>query len=116
MKPPIAHLWAHHRALFVTFTLALLVTVIFAVRSVVFVVYWSDPAHRNQPLEAWMTPRYVAQSYDVPVEVVAEMLAVAHQRQFRPTLRRLARQNGTDLDALKAKLLRDIAIYKSANQ
>lgn len=33
-----------------------------------------DPAHQDQDLAAWMTPRYVAQSYKLPPNVLGPAL------------------------------------------
>jgi hypothetical protein len=46
----------------------------FAVRLTVFTIYWSDPAHRDQAVEGWMTPGYVARSWDVDPEVIRAAL------------------------------------------
>lgn len=38
------------------------------------VLYFSDPAHREQPLAGWMSPRYVAKSWELPPDVVADVM------------------------------------------
>lgn len=68
------NLWRKHRFLFLAFITALVVTAFFAARLLVFSLYWSDPAHHDQPVEGWMTPRYVAHSYQLPSEVVRDVL------------------------------------------
>ena len=62
----LGQLWRDHRVAFLAFLTALAVTLFFAVRFVAFALYWSDPAHRNQVPEAWMTPGYVARSWHLP--------------------------------------------------
>ena len=47
---------------------------LFAVRGVVFWVYWGDPARHEQAIEPWMTPGYIAHSWRVPRAVVVEAL------------------------------------------
>ncbi len=69
-------LWTDHKLLLAGFLLALAVMLFFAVRSVMFWVYWADPAHREQPIAGWMTPRYVAHSWSIPPEVLRDALAV----------------------------------------
>ena len=49
-------------------------TTFFAVRLVASWIYWNDPAHRDVEIAPWMTPRYVAHSWRLPPEVVAETL------------------------------------------
>ncbi|MEQ6885244.1 hypothetical protein [Salicola sp. Rm-C-2C1-2] len=76
MLTALRDLWHKHRFLCIAFIAALVVTAFFALRLVVFSLYWADPAHQDQPLEEWMTPRYVALSYDLPVGVVREVLEI----------------------------------------
>lgn len=37
-------------------------------------LYFSDPAHQQQNLATWMSPRYVAKSWDLPREVMIETM------------------------------------------
>ena len=93
-------LWQHHKGLTIAFSLACAVTVFFVLRSIVFYIYWQDPTHRNQPLEPWMTPRYIAYSYDLLPEDVAGMLGIAEIPTFRPTLEKIAAEKGIPVSAL----------------
>jgi len=107
--PPVSSLsflWRHHRLALVGFALALVVAVVFAVRLALFTIYWSDPAHRDQPIEGWMTPRYVAQSYDVDPDVIRALLALPAEAAAnrRPTLERLAEAEGVPLPDLIARI------------
>lgn len=108
----VKHLWAEHRLLFISFALAATVTLFFAVRTVVFAVYWSDPAHRNQPLEPWMTPYYIANSYDLPVDDVLLMLGLTERPSRRPTLDWIAAQKGITAKAL----ISDLTLQLDAEQ
>ncbi len=76
--------------------LALVATAFFAVRLVAFWIYWSDPAHRDQVIEPWMTPRYVAHSWHVPREVMVEALGqdLEQGNGGPPNLARLAAERG----------------------
>ena len=111
----LAWLWAHHRGLLLAFSAAVLVVLFFTVRAAVFFVYWSDPAHRDQPIKAWMTPRYVANSYHVPIEMVIEALAIDPEAERRPTLEQLAERRGVPLDQLVTDLSAAISAWKAAN-
>lgn len=108
MRSRLAHLWAHHKLLFLSFALALTVTLFFVLRTVVFFVYWSDPAHRNQPLEPWMTPRYIANSYDKTPEQVMALLGLTKPDRLRPTLDWIAKQQGISTRQLIADLTRQL--------
>ena len=63
MQSGIKRLWRDHKLLLLAFLLAATLTIIFAARMVIFSVYWASPDHKNQLLEGWMTPRYIAHSY-----------------------------------------------------
>ncbi|GAA6207663.1 hypothetical protein NBRC116601_09560 [Cognatishimia sp. WU-CL00825] len=77
------------------FLLALAVTVFFAARMVLDLLYWSDPAHRNQSPEAWMTPRYIAHSWGIDPKEVRDAVALgAGKPKARPTLNWIASQRG----------------------
>ncbi|MCB1366178.1 MAG: hypothetical protein KDK00_00305 [Rhodobacteraceae bacterium] len=115
MTRRLAYLWRHHRALLIAFTAALAITLFFALRAVVFFVYWSDPIHRDQPLEGWMTPRYIAHSHHLPLEAVAGMLAISPEQERRPTLEKLAKRRGVPVEVLINDLDTAIAAWKAAH-
>lgn len=48
----------------------------FAINFLLNVIYFNDPRHQDEALKAWMTPRYVVMSYDLPRQVVADVLAL----------------------------------------
>lgn len=59
MKPLIRR----HPLLMAAFALSLGLTLFFAGRFAVHAVYWSDPSHRNQQVQPWMTVGYIARSW-----------------------------------------------------
>lgn len=97
-------LWRKHRLLFPAFVVALLVTAFFAVRLLVFTVYWADPAHRGQPLEGWMTPRYVAHSYHLSPEVVRDVLDLDPGDGKRRTLAEIAEASDLTLEEIQRRI------------
>lgn len=86
--------------------LALAIAAVFAVRLTIFTIYWADPAHRNQQIEGWMTPGYVARSWDVPPEVLRAALPPLPDARpgSHPTLARIAAAEGIALPELIARL------------
>ncbi len=108
MIPGLRLLWQSHKGLVLAFALAAGVTVFFLTRSVLFAIYWADPAHRFQPIEAWMTPRYIGYSYDLPAEDVAAMLGLTGTPAFRPTLARIAGERGVPVADLIETLRRNL--------
>ena len=97
-------LWQEHRLLTAAFAFAVLGTMFFGVRLVMFTVYWSDPSHRAQPPEAWMTPRYIAHSWDMAPEDVADILGITARTGSRPTLQTIAADRGIPLPEFLAQL------------
>lgn len=106
----IGRLWRRHRVLLIAFVVAVAATLFFGVRAVVFAIYWNDPAHRDEALAGWMTPRYVAMSWDLPREVVGEALGLAPGGAPRVTLDEIAAARGVPLaqviDELDAAIAR----------
>lgn len=110
----LRHLWSHHRAALVVFVLALIVTLLLAVRTTVFTVYWLDPAHRDQPLAGWMTPRYVAHSYAVPPKALG-LPPPGPGDPWHITLDQIAARNGETLKALNARISAAVAAWRVAH-
>ena len=101
----IARLWRTHRLALFGFVIAMAALGFFTVRTITSTIYWMDPAHQHQPLAGWMTPRYVAQSYDLPREAVLEALYLsADATPRRISLDTIAAQNGVTLADLQARI------------
>lgn len=92
--------------------LALVLAGAFALRTVSAALYWADPAHRDQTIEGWMPPRYVARSWDVPPDVVAEALGLVSGEAGRRNLEQIARDQGVPVEALIERLTLSIALWR----
>ncbi len=108
-------LWKDNKGLVTGFVLALAVMVFFAVRSIMFWIYWSDPAHRNQAIEGWMTPRYVAHSWHVPPQVVRDALELSPETG-RVTIGQLAEQRGEPFAEVAAKIITAIEAARAERE
>jgi hypothetical protein len=97
-------LWRRHRLLFLAFVVAIAVTVFFAVRLLLFTVYWVDPDHRRQSLEDWMTPRYVAHAYDLSLEEVREVLELEPGDGKRRTLAEIVETSELTLAEIQRRI------------
>jgi len=95
------------------FIMAMLATLFFAAKMIFFTVYWSDPAHRNHVLQGWMTPGYVAHSWNVPRPVVLETLGTVSGLGQRKTLEQIAEDNGESLQELIVRIETAIAAHRS---
>ena len=81
--------------------IALAFTGYHAMRLTYDAMYWHE--HRDEPIERWMTLGYVAHSYHVPPHVLHQALGLPIRPDHRP-IGRIARERGTSVDAIKAKL------------
>lgn len=108
-------LWRDNKLLLAGFVLALAVMLFFAVRTTLFWIYWNDPAHRNQAIEPWMTPRYIAHSWDVPPKVVGDALGLEPGGP-RITMADLAARDGIGLDEIVAKVMAAILAHRAERE
>ncbi len=104
MLSAVKRLWQHNRFLFLAFGIAAIATVFFATRMIVLGIYWADPDHQNQPLEGWMTPRYVAYSYGLEADEFEQILGTDPTAVSRVHLRDLLKKQGLTLTELQARL------------
>lgn len=101
----LRHLWAHRRASLVAFVLAVLVALFFAVRLTIAMIYWSDPDHLRQAPKGWMTPGYVARSWQVDAQDISTVLGLDPRTQPRgQTLEDIARARGVAVGVVIAEL------------
>jgi hypothetical protein len=115
MASRINTLWTHHRIAFTGFLTLLCFACYFAFNAIAAAVYWNDPHHQDQPLANWMTPRYVAQSYNIPPEVIGD--ALFFDPTEAPRRRRLddiAAVNGVTLDALQQQVTEATATFRAS--
>ena len=102
--------------LFAAFACALALTLFFAVRLVLFSIYWADPKHREQPIAGWMTPGFVAHSWHVPREVMLDLLGPPPEgAPKRPTLDDIAAERGVPVEDLIAEIEAAIAAHRAAH-
>ncbi|AXX98176.1 hypothetical protein [Profundibacter amoris] len=97
-------LWQNHKLLLLAFILAAAATLMFAVRLVVVTLYFSNPTHQNQPLEGWMTPRYLAYSYDLTADELEQVLGIDPSSVSRIHLKNLLKDQGITLQELQSRL------------
>ncbi len=117
MRARLAHLWAHHRILLMAFVIALSSLGYFGIKSLSATIYWMDPAHQDQPLAGWMTPRYVARSYKLPPDVLGEALfLVKGETPRRISLDALASENNLTLDDLQARIDAAAAAWRAEKE
>ena len=112
----IRHLWANHRPALLAFVAALAALGFFGVKTITSAVYWMDPAHQNQPIAGWMTPRYVAQSYGLPADVLAPALFLEQGPPRRLSLDTIMEEQGVSLADLQARIDAATETYRAENR
>lgn len=99
-RPLHRRMWQHAPGLTVALAAALVLSLVFAFRLTFDAMHWNDTPE-NDPLAGWMTPRYVAHSWDLPPETVAEALALDRDGSGgRVTLNDIAEARGVPVDTL----------------
>ena len=109
-------LWKRNKIGLIAFFLAAAVSLFFVLRLAVFWIYWSDPAHRNQPIEGWMTPGYVAYSHHVPKDAVTDALGLSPDGHARKTLEDIAEESGRSVEQLTILLNAVIENHRKAGE
>ena len=110
----VKRLWNTAPIATVVLVVSLLVAGVFTTRAVAFWIYWNDPAHRAQAIEPWMTPKYVAHSWDVPPQVVRDALGEFKRDKNGPmSLDQVAKSQGIALEDLIAKIETAIETFEA---
>src|SRR5258707_7006973 len=94
MKPDGWQKWIVVAAL----VLVVLVTGLFAVRTVRRAMYWR--VHRDEVIRPWMSIPYVAHSYRIPPPVLYQSLGIPPQPHDRRPLRQIAIKQNSPVDAV----------------
>lgn len=115
MLDRVKDLWAHNRVALLAFVAVICLASFFGAKSVSQFIYWADPAHQDQPLSAWMTPRYVSQSYDLPPEVVQQAFGMPSEGPpRRVSLETIAAQSDLSIHQLQDRLDQTVASWRMA--
>ncbi|MCY0095412.1 hypothetical protein [Hoeflea ulvae] len=105
-------LWRHNRWLTLSFLITLTLALVFIIRAGVFFVYWQN--HADEPIEGWMTIRYVARSYRVDPKIVHAAAGLAEAGPDRRPLIRMARDQGLPLNTLATSIIEAIEADRAA--
>lgn len=106
-------LWRHNRWLTLSFALTLTLALVFIIRAGVFFVYWQQ--HRDEPIEGWMTVRYIAHSYRVDPKIVHDAIGLPRTGPERRPLIKVAREQARPLDEMTARILDAIRADRAAH-
>ncbi|MBC7284472.1 hypothetical protein [Hoeflea sp.] len=110
----LKRLWRTNRWLTVSFLLTLTLALVFTIRAGVFFVYWQH--HEDEPVEGWMTIRYVAKSYRVSPKLLHDALGLPQTGPDHRPLIKIARERNQPLDALTAQIIAAIESERAGRQ
>lgn len=82
------------------FAFAAVMTAFFVGRAIFFAFVWMDPDRGLHPIEPWMTPRYIARTYDIPRPEMQLILDLGPDETPRQPLEKLADARGIPVEAL----------------
>lgn len=99
-------LWRHNRWLTLSFLITLTLALFFIIRAGVFFVYWQN--HTDEPIDGWMTVRYIARSYRVNPKIVHDAIGLPENQPDHRPLIKIARQDNEPLDEITARILEAI--------
>ena len=111
----LKELWRSNKLLFLAFLVAATLTTIFLVRTIVFTVYWADPARRDQTIEPWMTIRYVSYSWELPRAEMIKALGFEPESGRLLTFGDIATANGISMAELTARIEAAAIAFRADN-
>lgn len=85
----------------------LLLSAIFAGRALIETAYFALPANNDRPLELWMSPRFVGQSWELPRAVIFEIMEIDHDaapKSYPKTLADVLDRTGLTLAELQTRV------------
>ena len=104
MRKALRYFWKEQPIALSIFAVAVVLLVFFGIRFVDRFIYFHDPAHRNQALEPWMTPRYVGMSYKLPRDVIFDVMDLNNTEGRRVKVGEIADRMGISLAELERRV------------
>jgi len=109
----IGRLWRENRLLVIAFVGFFALALFFGVNA--FLKAKDFRVAKDQPVAAWMTPRYVAHSWDVPRDEMMAILALEPPSPGRVTLDEIAAQKGIPVAEYIAQIQDGIAAFRASH-
>lgn len=110
----IRQIWRRHPWRFSGFAIMAVVTLFLALRICLATFYWSSPTSREMAIEGWMPVGYIARSWDIPRETLAEALGIEPGSAPRRSLASIAAEQGVSVEELTARISLAIAQHRDA--
>lgn len=120
MRSALRYFLTRQPVAFGVFAASLLVMLFFAVQFLLHLGQVRDDIPRDQALEEWMRPRYVAMSYRLPPRVLSDILEIGpppKEREREPlTMEDIAERQGVDLETLTRKVREGAAAFHAGRE
>lgn len=104
MLKALRYFWKEQPLALSAFLLAMGFLLFFGARFALQFVYFHDPAHRNQALEPWMSPKYVGMSYQLPPDIIRDVMQLERFDGKRVTLKQLTEALDISLQELETRI------------
>lgn len=111
----LKYFWTHQKPVVFLFIAALIGLSAFALRAIDDTRYFNDPDRMEQPIEPWMTPKYVGRSFDLSREEFADILDLEERDGKPPKMGEIAADKGMTLAQIET-IIRDAVAKREAAQ
>ncbi len=99
------------------FLLSSVIALFFSFTFLANAIYFNDPKHQDEALKDWMTPKYIVMSYDIPREIVADILGLDdNDRGKGLRLKEVAESQNLSLDQLTVKIRNVAQTYRESQK
>ncbi|MFV0411007.1 MAG: hypothetical protein ACK5LJ_15310 [Paracoccus sp. (in: a-proteobacteria)] len=94
------HIQRRDQPVAIAFLIAIALIAFFGFRVIDRALYWTDPAHRQQAPEAWMTIGYLSKSWHIPPPELARALGVRPDERHGRNLAEIAADHDMSTDQI----------------
>lgn len=114
MKQALRYTWAQHRLLLLSFAATLAITLFFLIRAISETLYWANPAHQDVEIRSWMTPGYIAKSYQLEPHFLFDAIPYVPIPGEPRSLRQISDETGRSVEELASVITAAIIAARSA--
>lgn len=104
MGKALRYFLEHHKMALFSTLLAFALVLFFGIKTGLNFLYFNDPAHRDEALKPWMTPRYIGMSYQLPPHIINQAMQLNPKDNRRLTVGEVATKQGVTLDELERRI------------
>ncbi|MBV7409900.1 hypothetical protein [Maritimibacter sp. DP1N21-5] len=115
-RPATDRAFRRHPVLFPLFLLALLAIVWFGVKSTQDMIGMKSRFSADPEVAGWMTPRYIARTWNIPPEVILESLDLTAEPRKRMTISEIALDKGLTTPDYAAEVEAALDAWVAANR